>query len=585
MQSYGGIVIVPPRYDRLYHVSLVVEGSRIVHVACPSFALMRHIICPFSCVFWGKYLAYRACYRVVVYGFVIYFVYSRIALFFCWRIFELSTVSVHFKFDFFRYVMVTKKESFIPLVCVFFALFTVGRTAYASAVADDASCFPILSEYRGHLGHLHTDFESIFLARRIKLIQSFGGSFGSAIHSTEGVSELSQATVKAIGAKHGNASLESSKENTLNAYDVYSPLVITYKNAIRLPSRSGLLWYLQLHLALAYELEEDDKDSPRVFDDLVSRRLKNDELVYSKWQLHQLLSRLDWCTEFLRVTLLLGYGSHSIFSQAKPVLSFVGSYSWKASELATCRLAMEVGSPMMLHPYHIYVGNVPCGYTRRQGYGTIPLSLFFANALGVSWNDKLYVNFKSLYRVLSLWPSACGIRVDGGIVQTGRLAHGFGLILDASVRAIEDVLTLSGGLAYTSGVVDHMHLVSLLYRYRYLSGYRLCSLYLKDGEVKNTDAVSLMGTLTYNMTSWLIMDIKGYYDHFLDGMIGGVESSVRDLFGVDWDLSFRLWKYLTFDIGYLAPYAYLAKGAKLKLPSMFSLGLCFGYCGKRLVSK
>ena len=473
--------------------------------------------------------------------------------------------------------MVTKRASFISLVCAFFALFIVGRTARASVVATYASYSPVLSEYKGHLRHLHTDFESIFLARRVRFIQSFGGSFGLAVHLTEGVSGLSQATVRANGAKQdGNAGSKSSKKAEL---DVHSPFVITYKGAIKLPSRRGLLWYLQLRLALAHEVEVDGEDSPRVFDNLVDRSLEDDGLVYAKWRLHQLASRLDWCAEFWRAALLLGYGSHSTFSQAKPVLSLVGSYSWQAGKLAACRVAMEVGSPIMLYPYHIYVGNVPCGYIRRQGCGTIPLSLFFANALGVSWNDKLYVNFKSLYRMLSLSPSACGTQVDRERVSTGRLAHGFGLILDASVRAVEDVLTLSGGLAYTSGVVDHMHLVSLLYRYRYLSGYRVCSLYLKDGKVKNMDAVSLMGTLTYNITSWLIVDIKGYYDHFLDRMIGGVESGVKDLFGLDWDLSFRLGKCSTFDVGYLAPYAYLAKGAKLKLPSMFSIGFRFGYYG------
>ena len=498
-------------------------------------------------------------------------------------------MSVSLGCDFFRGVMVTKRASFISLVCAFFALFIVGRTARASVVATYASYSPVLSEYKGHLRHLHTDFESIFLARRVRFIQSFGGSFGLAVHLTEGVSGLSQATVRANGAKQdGNAGSKSSRKAEL---DVHLPFVITYKGAIKLPSRRGLLWYLQLRLALAYEFELDKEGSPILFDNLVDRYLVagSRDVEYSvfrmKFRLHQLASRLDWCAESWRAALLLGYGSHSIFSQAKPVLSLVGSYSWQAGKLAACRVAMEVGSPIMLYPYHIYVGNVPCGYTRRQGCGTIPLSLFFANALGVSWNDKLYVNFKSLYRMLSLSPSACGTQVDRERVSTGRLAHGFGLILDASVRAVKDVLTLSGGLAYTSGVVDHMHLVSLLYRYRYLSGYRVCSLYLKDGKVKNMDAVSLMGTLTYNITSWLIMDIKGYYDHFLDRMIGGVESGVKDLFGLDWDLSFRLWKYLTFDVGYLAPYAYLAKGAKLKLPSTFSVGFRCGYCGQRLASK
>ena len=469
--------------------------------------------------------------------------------------------------------MVTKmkKSFFVFWMYVFFALF-VGRadTAGADTAGADVS-FPVLPEYKGHLRHLHTDFESIFLARRVRFIQSFGHSLGLVFHHSTGVvSGLSQATVGASGAKqNGNAGSESLEGLGGCFLDV-----MTYKSAIKLPSRRGLLWYLQLRLALALEGEVDGKDGPRVFDNLVDRSLENDDLVYAKWRLHQLAYRLDWCAEFWRAALLLGYGSHSIFSQAKPVLSLVGSYSWQAGKLAACRVAMEVGSPIMLYPYHIYVGNVPCGYIRRQGCGTIPLSLFFANALGVSWNDKLYVNFKSLYRMLSLSPSACGTQVNRERVSTtGRLAHGFGLILDASVRAVKDVLTLSGGLAYTSGVVDHMHLVSLLYRYRYLSGYRVCSLYLKDGKVKNMDAVSLMGTLTYNITSWLIMDIKGYYDHFLDRMIGGVESGVKDLFGLDWDLSFRLWKYWIFDVGYLAPYAYLAKGAKLKLPSMFSIGL------------
>ena len=478
------------------------------------------------------------------------------------------------------WLMVVKRTSFVSLVFAFFVLSIVG---YADASGSDY--FSVVSECRGHSRYLHTDFESIFLTKKkARFVQSFGFSWNTRIYMLDGVSELSQSTVRTNGVKKkSNAGTLSSEESE---GDVCLSALVAYKNAIKLHSYRGLLCYLQLHLALALWGEMDKEDSPRVFDNLVDRRLEDDSLVYSTFRLRQLVSRLDWCSEFWRAALLLGLGNHSIFSEAKPVISLIGSYSWRASKLATCRVAMEVGTPKMLYPYHIYVGKVPCGYTKRRGYGTIPLSLFFANAFGVSLSDRLCVNFKSLYRMLSLSPSACVTHAGGRecVPASGRLAHGFGLMLDALVRTKEDGGTLSAGLAYTSGVVDHMRSVSLLYKYRFLSGYRVCPLYLKDGKVKNMNVVSLMFAWTYNVMSWwifgLILDIEAYRDYFLDGMIDGVESGVRRLTSFVMDLSLRVWKF-NFGIGFIGSRALLAKEIELSFPFAFQLGVDFDYRGKR----
>lgn len=475
--------------------------------------------------------------------------------------------------------MVVKRTSFISLVHAFFIFFVVGCIAPASAVAARSSHDPVLSAYKGHLRHFHTDFESIFLAKRTRFIQSCGILPNIAIHSVGGVFGLSQAPGR-LGYSTRDDGFGKISSDDLEV-DVDLSCLFTYKNAIRLASSRRSLSCLQFHCALAYDVETYEKNSPRVFGLVNGVKSETDKRSeYSQLRLHQLASRLDWCKDLWRAALLLGYGDHSIFGHARPVLSLAGFYSWKASKLATYRLAMEMGSPVISYPYHIYVGGVPCSSVNSSGCGTIFLSLFLSNAFGASLADKLHVNFKSLYRVLSLSPSVCGTKANSGCVPTsGRLAHGFGLSLDALVHVIDNVLTSSASLAYSSGVIDHTYSVPLMHRYHYLSGYRVCSLYLKGDKIKNVNAVSSMCTLSYNIGARFIVDVKGYYDYFLDGMIGEVESGIRHLFGVDWDLSCKLCKYLTFDIGRVHPSAYLAKGIELKLPSTLYFGLKCNYCG------